>query len=322
MAQPSYTHTLKTNVLFAGLLTFTALRTTACDYCGIFLNVQPHDRTSQFGLFWRVRTLHGSFAPTGGVTLRHGDTSTTSSTPTVVTEMYQTIELRSDLRLGDRWFLLGSVPLVNNYRSVNGYMKADLYGVGDPLALARYQVANTKCLSDTIRTVHRLLLGAGMKFPLGRTDMTFQSAEVDRDLQPGTGTWDALFSAEYTVRRNDNGLAMNSVVRWNGTRMAFHPGNGVNLSAEFFHRWNLGGLVLLPSLGAYGEWSAPDREEGAQVEGTGGSTVFAHAGSRFWWREWMFTLAYQRAVADDQGDQMVPNRDRMILGVSYLLTRN
>ena len=305
-----------------GLLLCTTLRTAACDYCGIFLNVQPHDRSSQISLFWRARTLHGTFAPVLSSAQKHGGTTPTS-TPTEVTELYQTLELRGDLRLSDRWFATGSLPLVNNYRGVNGYRTADIYAMGDPLFLARYQVVNTKCLSDSVRTVHRLLLGGGAKLPLGRTDMTYHGEQLDHDLQPGTGTWDALVSAEYTVRRDRWGMAVNTIARINGTNNeGFHPGNGLNLSAEVFRRWDVGAASLMPSVGGYAEAARLDSESGLDMEGTGGSVLFAHLGSRVWWNDLMVTAAYQRALVNDLGAMMVPNRDRVILGITYIFNNN
>ena len=41
-----------------GLLLLPAMA-QACDVCGIFLSVQPHDRTSSVSTLWRFRHLEG-----------------------------------------------------------------------------------------------------------------------------------------------------------------------------------------------------------------------------------------------------------------------
>ena len=313
--------------LAALVLTVSVAPSMACDVCGIFLGIQPHDRTSSISLLWRARLMEGTLtwsgtaldpAKHGG----HGNEGITLTGSDHYREVYQVLELRADLWLAERFALLVSVPAVNNYRAVNGYIGTDVYGLGDPLLLGRYLVANTKCTTTDERTVHRLMLGAGAKLPVGRSDLTYRETLVAEDLQPGTGTWDVLASAEYMVRRGQNGFGTTVVGRYNGTNSnAYRLGHGLSTTVELFHRWELakGKLKFIPSLGAYHEWAGRDAELDVIQQGTGSSTLFAHAGSRVWWRNWMLNLTYQHAVAWQLGDLMVPNRMRFVTGITYNL---
>lgn len=299
-----------------------------CDVCGIFLGVQPNDRTSSISLLWRYRHLEGTLPTTVPAAVpKHGGHSHAETTPTAdvhYRELYQVAELRADLWLTERWALLVSVPAVNNYRAVDGVIGSDIYGLGDPLLIGRYQVANTKCLTTDERTVHRLLVGAGANVPLGRTDRTYKGYAVDVDQQPGTGSWDALATLEYRVRRGRNGAGLTAIGRYNGANSdTYRLGHGLSTTAEVFRRWDFGEHTKwMPSVGLYHELAGMDAEDGTTVQGTGSSTLFTHVGSRVWWRSWGLSATFQLAVAHSLGDRMVPNRERVVLGISYNLVNS
>ena len=149
--------------LAALVLTLSVAPSMACDVCGIFLAIQPHGRTSSISLLWRARLMEGTLtwsgtaldpAKHGG----HGNEAITLTGSDHYREVYQVLELRADLWLTERFALLVSAPAVNNYRAVNGYIGTDVYGLGDPLLLGRYLVANTKCTTTDDEDFHIDLL--------------------------------------------------------------------------------------------------------------------------------------------------------------------
>ena len=311
-----------------GLLMLPSL-VHACDVCGIFLGIQPHDRTSSVSLLYRFRQLEGNLLEAGSFSAlpKHGGHGVEGIALTGndhYRELYQVMELRADIWLGERFAVLASLPAVNNYRAVNGYVSTDIYGVGDPLVIGRYMVVNTKCLTLDEKVVHRLMLGAGAKLPFGRSDVRFLDQPVAVDMQPGTGTVDLLASLEYMVRYKRNGAALTMIARHNGTNSdEYRLGHGISTTAEVFRRYDLGDNVkLMPSLGLYHELSARDAENGRTVQGTGSSTLFTHVGSRMWWRNWMLSATFQYAAMRDMGELMVPNRMRIVTGITYNLIKN
>ncbi|MBK7947043.1 MAG: hypothetical protein IPJ85_17805 [Flavobacteriales bacterium] len=308
--------------LIAGLSLSTSV---ACDVCGIFLGIQPNDRRSSVSLLYRYRRLEGMVGATSLAKAypKHAGHDGAVG-PARYRELYQVMELRADLWLTERFAVLAALPVVNNYQAVEGIIRADLYGVGDPLVIARYLVANTRCTTTDERTVHRLMLGAGAKMPLGRQDLTYRDAEVGHDLQPGTGTWDALISAEYSIRRDRNGASLTAIGRANSVNSeAYRLGHGISATAEAFRRFDLNDdLKLMPSLGVYHELSGKDADHGEAVAGSGSSTFFTHAGVRVWWRSWAFMGTFQYAFARQLGELMVPNRERLIIGLTYNLKQN
>lgn len=313
-------------IIWVGVCFSVALRSMGCDVCGIFLNVQPNDRSTQFGLLHRVRMLSREYpAPQAVAVPKHGgvDHAQIVQGPRAVSELIQAMELRADIRFRDKWALLVAVPVVNTYQSVNGYMRYDAYGLGDPFAILRYQVVNTKCTADdsTGRWVHRLQFGGGVKMPLGRSDVTYQGERLHPDAQPGTGSWDALFSLEYALRIRRSGVTFTTVGRVNSAdRYDVRLGHTASSTLDLFHRFPVGKQInVLPSLGGYMEWAGYDNEKGAVQTNTGGTTWYATAGLRTYWKKWMLTVNYQRALAWNIGDDMTATDFRLITGLSYFI---
>ena len=314
--------------LLIGACLCMALRSLGCDVCGIFLNVQPNDRSTQFGLLYRSRALSRDFNAEGVSLLKHGGTSESTATTSEnkVREMMQAIELRADIRLHDKWALLVAVPAVNTYQSVNGFQRYDEYGLGDPFVILRYQLVNTKRAADdtTGGLVHRLQVGGGVKAPLGRSDVTYNGERLHPDAQPGTGSWDALLSVEYALRTQRNGVLFSTLGRINtADEYGVRLGHTASTSLELFRTFAIAkSLQLLPSIGGYMEWAGHDDLDGEVQEATGGTTVFATAGLRAYWKNWMLSATYQKALGWDIGDEMTATDYRVVTGLSYFINNN
>lgn len=303
--------------LLLGALALTTLPSFGCDVCGMFMSLQPNDRTSTIGLAWRMRYREGTYTSTGFGQAKHGGADVPVNS--LYREIYQVADLRADIWFGNRFAVFGSLPVVNNYQSVNGATTADLYGMGDAMAIGRYLLFGTMCGPEETRARHRFMMGAGAKLPTGAFDRTYTGVEVRPDLQPGTGSVDLLGSMEYLYRKGRFGAGLNAIGRLNGAHSGYRFGNGLNVTAEAFRLFESGTIRIMPSAGGYLELAAKDEEFGEPVIGTGGPTLFTHLSSRVWWHSWSLGLTWQHAVVDEQGALMVPNRERVIIGINYNL---
>lgn len=312
--------------ILLGAFLLNTLLGLACDQCGCSLlsGVQPYERTNNFGLQFRMRYLQGDLlsTPVPGFAKHGSPTVAATNTSSKWKELYYALEVRGQFWLTDRISVMAAVPLVNNYQAVDGITHADILALGDPLVMVRYELLNNaaRCV-DSSAVRHRLTVGGGAKLPLGRHDLAQFGETLDHDLQPGTGTWDALFSVEYQMRGPRWGMAVGGMGRINGTTDEGHRfGNGGSGTAEVFRVLHLGALRWFPSLGGYGEYAAQDRTGGTADAGTGGSVLFSHLGSRLWWRSFGLSLAWQHAVLQDKGAMMIPDRERFLAGITYNLT--
>lgn len=315
-----------TRILAACLWLCAPIALNACDVCGIYLGVQPNDRRSTIGVFYRIRYMQGTTRVplSSPLLIKHGShvAPTVAYREVPMVEIVNVAELRADIRLGQRFLLLASVPFTNTYRSVNRYRMLDEYGLGDPFAMLRYQVVNTKAGIDR-RYVHRLLLGAGVKAPLGRSDLRVDDELVSPDLQLGTGAWDAMFSLEYAVRRGRTAGGISSLVRINGTNANGHRmGHAISHTAEVFHRFGNDTLSFAPALGIYAEWMGFDQVDGRADTGTGGTTVFSHMGLRAWWKRFSFSAYFQQALLNHEGHLITPTRQRYVVGLTFNINQD
>lgn len=291
----------------------------------MLLGIQPFDRANNFGFHFRMRYLDGDLAntPVTLLTPKHGGgavvTAQQRTAPTShYTELYYAAEVRGQYWLSQRVSLVASIPLVNNYQAVDGIRHADVIAMGDPLIMGRYLLSSTKAGLDTNVRRHRLIVGAGAKLPLAQHDVSQYGEVLDHDLQPGTGTWDWLLSAEYQLRGRHWGFGVGSIGRINGTSAdGVRFGHALSTTAEVFRIVRLHAVQWLPSVGTYTELSGKDHLDGQADDGTGGTVLYTHLSSRVWWHAFGLGLTWQHAVAQDKGAEMIPDRERFLASITY-----
>lgn len=296
----------------------------ACDVCGVFMGIQPYDRTNSISLIHRMRHLQGLMpVTTTGHEHLHG-VAPADVAKQQVRDLLQVAELRAEIWITQRINVVGAFTAANNYRAVDGYISNDVYGVSDPMVIGRYMLVNTKSNGDADRTAHRVMIGAGVKAPLGDTDPLYLGEPVPMEQQLGTGSWDALGSLEYMVRLKRNGIALNMIGRRSGTATDGHcMGHSLSTTLEVFRTYQKGeNWRLMPSAGIYYEAMTSMLHQGHIMTGTGGTTLFTHIALRAWYRNWGVQAIYQPAVLKEMGPLMVPNRERVIIGITYNLKKN
>ncbi|MDX9750553.1 MAG: hypothetical protein RBT71_05690, partial [Flavobacteriales bacterium] len=176
--------------------------------------------------------------------------------------------------------------------------------------------ANTRAYQERTH-VHRLLVGGGLKMPVGRDDLRIGEELASHDIQLGTGSWDGLFSVEYAVRRGRTAGGVSALARFNTANAAGHRmGHGLSTTAEVFHRFGGDSLSFAPAIGAYMERMGQDHMHDMVHAGTGGTTLFTHAGLRAWWKGLSFSAYYQHAVMHRVGHMMTPTRHRIVVGLT------
>ncbi|MEO8733248.1 MAG: hypothetical protein ABI373_02850 [Flavobacteriales bacterium] len=322
---------MKKIIMLCALL-FSAQWSLACDQCGcgLLLGVQPYDHANNFGLQWRMRYLQGDIMNEAATdelkVLKHGGDAHANGSEMPAssenTEIYMVLEARGQFWFGQHLSLTASVPLLNNYAAVDNVTETDLYAVGDPLLLGRYVVMGSKSGPDTTRLRHRLTVGFGVKLPLAKRGVTQYGQTLDPDMQPSTGTWDEMASVEYSVRGKVWGTSLSLFGRYNGTASdGFQLGHAVNFKADMFRVIPIKSVQLLPSAGVYVEDLMTDMDNGMSDKTTGGYTVFSDLGMQLWWKDLGFSFAWQQALINDLGSQMVPNKVRLIAGLTFNFDR-
>lgn len=231
------------------------------------------------------------------------------------------MELRGRYQLSQRIQLLGVLPFVNNYRSFDNGTTADVYGMGDPVLLCNYQLYNTVGSENESenRVVHRLVVGGGLKAPLGQQQLQYNGAVVDADLQGSTGSWDFLGRLEYLFRVGKTGISYNAIAKYNTTdpTSEYRFGNTLGQRLDAFAVLPWKNFNLMPATGAYLEWAGTDQNQTVVEQETGGSALFWTAGLRVYYKQFAFQSAYQLPVSQQLNGQQLSNINRFIVGLSY-----
>lgn len=295
----------------------------ACDMCSIYLGITPNDFQHTAGMHYRGRMLRGTLpVVVPKATPKHAAHIITDSyNGEEIKELYNVYELRGRYFINQKWHLLASVPVVNNYRSIGGATQQDVYGVSDPLLFSNYQLYNTVCNKPDAEDllIQRLIVGGGMKFPVGDDELRYNDEVVDNDFQPGTGTFDFLANVEYMLKYKRFGANMNLIGKYNSTNKTkdFRFGNTLNGNFNLFYMQPFKGLKLMPATGVNYEMAMKDRDAGYLLQDSGGEVLFWSTGINIFWKRFNLRGHYQMPIKDNLNGDQLSNIDRIILGLTY-----
>jgi len=152
------------------------------------------------------------------------------------------------------------------------------HGLGDALLMARFVLSNIS-LSGT-----ELQVGLGPKFPLGKSDLKDERGiTLNADLQPGSGSWDAItwiFMARQLNFRPATVVSARVVGRINGTNreylgtQRYQFGNSLQFYLGVGDQQLWGRQVFTPSLSLRYRYSSMDQINERDLDNTGGQWLY------------------------------------------------
>ncbi len=234
-------------VLIAAIMLCNEVR--ACDMCGggssgQYIGLLPAFSRNFAGLQYSHAAFHGSFP------------SAYSGRPNErTTDHYNTLQAWGRQRIGSRYQVFAFVPYQYNVRYKDG-IRRQTSGLSDITVLA------TRILLDrhTGPWQHMAFAGLGAKLPTGAyANNNGTSADAAPALSPGTGSWDALLTANYTLRKGRAGVNLEG-----GYTIAtpspdkYRYGNKLNADLTALYTANAGRWTLMPQAGARYEYAAAD----------------------------------------------------------------
>ncbi len=299
-------------LLIAFGFVFSSFISYSCDICSIYFELTPNDFKSKIGLFYSHRFLSGN--PIHGNGKKHGGHANAWKDK-LVKENYGTFELRGEY-FPARWFsIFASIPIVHNSRTIEGEKYSDVWGFGDPVLMPKFRVLNTK---NEDKPNHRITLASGVKFPLGSVTKQYNGIEQDLDMQPGSGSWDVLFSAEYLFVVNQFG--MNSSISYKlNTENKYGYGYGDNIFSQldFIYLYKKDDFRFFPKAGLYFEHGFADSFMKNQILDSGGSVLFLSLGFDAYWKGLQFIALIQPKIAESYNGLEIPAKVRLRVGVNY-----
>lgn len=231
-----------------------------------------------------------------------------------VKELFTVHEMVVNYHIAGNWHVTAAIPMVNTYRSIDGVTKYDIYGLGDPWLLLRNQQSWERNNGKLW-----LALGVGAKMPLGRTDYREEGELVDLDMQPGSGSWDALFSL--SVVREYQRLFV--LAQATGSYMGESPdeyryGNSLTTGTSIgYHLTKDTSYETSVLLGTSVEVQGRDKTNNERT-GEGSTTVYADAGLQVQLNKRLIgSVSAQRAIITEIDDRQLPTIYKLRTSLRY-----
>jgi len=282
----------------------------ACDVCGCSITGQYIGMLPQF---------HGNFAG-----LRWSEQWSVSghtraalaAGADISKEHVQSLDLLTRLMVNPRVQILLALPYrVFNRTGENTHIHAQ--GLGDISMLAYYLPVQT---APSAQWRHTLMVGGGFKLPTGNSRLaTSDGLLIPANLQPGSGSFDLLVAANYTIRRHQWGLNTDLTAKLNTANTNdYRFGNRISGALRVFHWLGKGRATLLPNAGVFSELSAEDRDGHNAPEATGGWYCSAATGLDLIAGRFNLGINYQTPVAQNLGHGKAKTRSRWTASVNYI----
>ena len=193
-------------------------------------------------------------------------------------------------------------------------------GLGDPMALLFYNVFNNGAKTSALWK-HSLLIGAGLKLPVGDYEKESDGILVNRNFQLGSGSLDYLFSMNYTLRRNAFGFNAESSFKLNtSNKYDYRFGNQFNSSGYFFYLFKNDKLSMLPYTGVFFESANKHFDGQVEMQNTGGYGLFATFGGQLYLGQFSVNVQYQHPISQGFNAEQIATikaQERFSIGLLY-----
>ncbi len=274
-------------IFFSALFLLISIQVFPCDACGCvttggYIGILPQFSRHFVGLRYQARFFSAvsSSNPQDGVINR---------------EYYHTWNVWGRVSPHKRVQILINMPIhyfLQEYQNV----KRELAGPGDMWAMVQYQVIRSPD-SSSKKMRQSLLIGGGIKLPTGRYKMYDTLGYYDRNMQPGTGSWDFMISSQYTIRWK--GWGLNTEV--NARFSTLNPdnylyGHKLNAAVKGFY-WGKGESVsVLASAGVLYDFGSKDIYLHQKQTNSGGHMISGALAADLYLKRWVVGAEFRMPI--------------------------
>lgn len=312
------------------VILFFSLPLFACDLCGSFMGITPYDNQSQVSLLHRYRVFNGyrnyqqtsRFIAPGAYKSMHDPMVSGSDSSTIIHnhsskdyESYKIIELRGKCFFHPRWEMNFILPM-QQIKTKYDNNKNTNTGMADPSLFSGYHLIKRL---NGYTTKQRLIIGAGIKLPLGIFDKQNDASERMMLInQNGTGSFDHFYYMNYMLSQQRWGINSNSTFKINGSNK-FHERYACSYNQVFslFSRFEIKELKLFPSLFANYEYCKGLLVNGNLVNGTNVNVVLLGPAFDLSYKSFVLNTSFQFNVYERVSSQSLSNAGRFVIGLTY-----
>jgi hypothetical protein len=310
---------MKKYILILGIMCLSFI-THACDVCGCYTGVLPYESKNSIGLYSRYRAFKNEYFSGSNEWFPEGSlfkTVHSSGTEKVSSyEVFRAIELRGRWFIKPNWELNINLPYLQNIEA-EGSQRSAVQGMGDVSFNVLHHIVSDNC---NRQFKNRLIVGVGIKLPTGRNDFTLSNGQRTAFYnQPGTGSLDYNFMANYAVGYKKLGYSVSTNYRCNSTN-SFNErlASVVNASSMLFYKWNVSNrLLVVPSIINTFEKTKGVRIGDALQNGTSMQLMMMGAGLQFIYKSIALDSQLLLPVDEPKSLNSQQSTVRIVIGLSY-----
>lgn len=230
------------------------------------------------------------------------------------------VDIMGNFRLGGRFRVQAMLPYVWAKQTGALGLKNQT-GLADGLAILQYRLLDTEMASPEKNWKHQLFIGAGIKAPIGAWKIG--SNEIHKvnnpNFQPGTGSWDYLFTWQYHLKFQNWGLWQDGQARWNGENTENyrfgHRFTG-NLNMMYQVQWQ-GKRSIMPMAGIYFEHGFRNEKNGYEISETGGQLIMQNLGIQASMGSANLLCQYQIPLWQRLADGSMQTGNRLLIQIGW-----
>lgn len=288
--------------------------TLACNACGCssanqYMGLLPQTSTTFVGFQYLYRSFSTLHTEEVGNIM-----------PGTSYENYQTMQVWGRINISKAFQVLAFVPYTVNAQHQEGMSAATIKGIGDASIIVNYKAINI----DNCAWHHKLLAGAGVKLPTGKYDPQSVTAEEGLpNMQPGTHSWDALGSLNYTIRHRAIGANIDaSYTATSANKESYKFGNRSSMGALAFYQVEKDKFMILPQVGVRYDHATKDYTNyaaGITDDDGGGWQLYASQGVQAYYKKLGLQFTCYEPISQRYVSGLVNTRFRIETGLIVVL---
>lgn len=275
-------------IFFCASLVLFVISTSACEICGCssggaFTGILPQFQRHFIGTRYTYRNYITTHPTTDGSKLTSRD-------------RFHTADVWARFYVHKRVQLFAVVP-INSFSQTESGSTIRSTGLGDVQVFVNYAIVQSPDSSNSPWR-HVLLAGGGLKAPSGENNAMNRIGErLNQNLQPGTGSWDAIINAVYTVRYKQWGMNVDANARVTTTNnQGFKFGHRLGSSIKFFYWAKYRNWSFLPQVGLLADYGMKDKNKGQRINESGGLAMLGTIGTDLYFKRYVAGFTFQQPL--------------------------
>ncbi|MCH4823878.1 transporter [Gramella lutea] len=206
-----------------------------------------------------------------------------------IDEHFNTLQLWGNIPISEKIKVSAILPFHFHNRDFPDGSAQEISGLGDISVIAFYNLIAPYVdgfLPEQQKALkHSLDAGLGVKMPTGNYKRENNAGSVNPGFQAGTGSWDLIAAASYTMSYNSWGANLNANYTWKTENdQQYEFGDQTNYGLLFYRNFSWVAMEkvvpvsILPFGGIAGEIYAENRNFGQPVQETAGDILFGKLG--------------------------------------------